>query len=120
MKTFATSRDKTTLQVDDSALTVMWTEYPVWEVKAQHIKSIYFNDQDHSMTVEVSVNEEKENHLTEFPKSEYEDVKLLFTEYLDGVNVNSLSSKSQLIFPLMAIVLIAIFIGILAFFFQRI
>jgi len=116
MERFVTSRDKTTLQVDDSAITVMWTDYPVWEVKAQHIKSIYFDDGDYTMEVDVNVDGEKENHLTELPKPEYEAVKLLFTENLDGVMVHLPSRKSQLIFPLIAIALIFILTGVLAFF----
>ena len=115
MKTFATSRENTTLQVDDSAITVMWKEFPVWEVKAKYIKRIDFNGRDQTMEVSVNVNGEEEKHLTELPKQSYEDVKVLFTENLDGVRVRSLSRMQQLLLPLIMLVIVLILTSVMLF-----
>lgn len=117
MKTFATSRENTILTVDDEAITLIWKEYPVWEVKAEHIKRVLFDGSDSTMEVEVSVDGEELSHLIDLPKNSYEEAEILFTEYLDGVHVSSLSKKRQLVFPLsmMAFTLVVTTIIILSF-----
>ena len=116
MKTFATSREHTTLQVDDSAVKVMWKEFPVWEAKAQYIKSIRFNGSDCTMEVVVNSNGDEEAHPIELSQQDYEDVKSLFTEDLDGVQVSSLSRKKQIALPLTGLIFIFIITAVMAFF----
>lgn len=116
METFATSRENTALKVDDEAISMIWKEYPVWEARAEHIKRILFNGNDRIMTVEVFADGEQLSHEIDLPKKSYEEVRSLFTEKLDGVQISSLSTKRQLILPFSLMAFVILVTGILSLF----
>jgi len=85
--------------VDEDGLSLSGKDYVLWESKAEHITTLYFEDNNKSLEVELNVLGVEDTYSVSFSEETYLEVKSLFTEKLQGVNTRALSRYKQISVP---------------------
>ena len=115
MKEFSTNRENQFLKITDRVIALSGKDYHVWEVKAEHITTLYFTDSKCELEVAIKLAGEEEIFSVTFPKEIYVQIKTFFTTKLKNVKVRKSSRLHKMMGPLFMAGISAFFTGVLFF-----